>query len=261
MKIFPSLKQRAIDFLEPYKEKGPATFAAAEQAIGAVLIADGLVGIENPFGAKKRPGIFGTITGMIFGIIFMLVPLFIGTLTNIKNMTESTSATVVSVGDMVRSGSRGGSTCGLEVRYNVGGQEYTQQSAMSSSDSCSLTPGQTISIKYDPKNPGSWAYGADKINLIVYIFFGAGLIALVSSIFTFFIRLFSIIFGWKLLRDGRKNAATLPQGTSLGTIIAEIRKNFISSVFAFGSAQNTVMSALTQTPQTPQPPQTPQSPN
>ena len=38
MRFFSSLKQRAIIFLEPYKTKGPATYAAAEQAIGALLI-------------------------------------------------------------------------------------------------------------------------------------------------------------------------------------------------------------------------------
>jgi hypothetical protein len=61
MKLFSSLKQQAVNFLEPHKEKGPATYAAAEQAIGAILITDGFIGIDNPFGSKKRPGIFGTL--------------------------------------------------------------------------------------------------------------------------------------------------------------------------------------------------------
>lgn len=257
MKLFSNLKQHAINFLEPYKTKEPATYAAAEQAVGAVLIADGLFGIDNPFGQKRRPGIFGTVSGMILGIIFMLVPGFIGNLTNINNMTETVPAVVVSVGDMVRSSSsRGSSTCGLEVRYTVSGQEYTKQSSMSASNYCSLTAGQTIVINYDPNDPGSWAYGAKTIGTFLSIFFWAGVLALVSSIITFFIRLFSIIFGWKLLRDGRKNAAALPSGTNLGTIINEIKQNFVSSIFAFGGAQNTITSMLTQNT----PPSTTQKP-
>lgn len=257
MKLFSNLKQQAVNFLEPYKTKGPAAYAAAEQAIGAVLIADGFIGIENPFGAKKRPGIFGTFSGMILGIIFMLVPGFIGNMTNIKNMTATVPAVVVSVGDMVRSSSsKGSGTCTLAVNYTVDGQEYTKQSSMSASNYCSLSAGQTITVNYDPSNPASWAYGAKTIGTFLSVFFWAGVLALVSSIVTFFIRLFSIIFGWKLLRDGRKNAATLPSGTDLGTIINEIKQNFVSSVFAFGGAQNTITSMLTQNtppPTTPKP--------
>ncbi|MFA6295090.1 MAG: DUF3592 domain-containing protein [Candidatus Paceibacterota bacterium] len=247
MKLFSNLKQQAVNFLEPYKTKGPATYAAAEQAIGAVLIADGFFGIENPFGAKKRPGIFGTFSGMILGIVFILVPGFFGEMTNIKNMTATVPAVVVSVGDRVRSSSSsGGSTCTLAVRYTVDSQEYIKQSSMSSSNYCSLSAGQSIVINYDPNNPDSWVYGEKTISTFLNVFFWAGVFVLISNIATFFIRLFSIIFGWKLLRDGRKNAATLPPGTNLGTIINEIKQNFVSSIFAFGGAQDTITSALTK---------------
>jgi hypothetical protein len=242
MKLFSSIKQQAIGFLAPYKEKGPATYAAAEQAIGAILITDGFIGIDNPFGSKKRPGIFGTLGGMILGIVFMLVPGFFGTMTNIKNMTETVPAVVVSVGNMVSSSSsNGGGTCGLSVRYTVNSQEYTKQSSMSASNYCSLTAGETIVINYDPGNPGSWAYGAETIGTFLSIFFWVGVLVLISRIITFFIRLLSIIFGWKLLRDGRKNAASLPTGTSLQTMISEIKQNFIASVFGFGGTQNTLV--------------------
>lgn len=248
MKLFSSLKQHAVGFLDSYKAKGPASYAAAEQAIGAVLIADGLFGIENPFGQKKRPGIFGTFSGMILGIVFILIPGFIGTMTNVKNMTSTVSAIVVSVGNIVRSGNSGGGTCGLEVRYVVDGQEYIKQSSISSSDQCSLSVGQAIDINYDPKNPNSWAYGAGSIGIFLKVFFWAGILLLISSIVTFFVRLFSIIFGWKLLRDGRRNAAALPAGTNLETIISEIKQNFVSSIFGFGGAQGTTAPMPTQNP-------------
>ncbi len=247
MRIFSNLKQQAVSFLETYKAKGPASYAAAEQAIGAILITDGLFGIESPFGAKKRPGIFGTFSGMILGILFMLVPGFVGTMTNIKNMTETVPAVVVSVGDMVRSGnSDSGGACTLAVTYTVNGQEYTKQSSMSSSSHCSLSVGQTIAINYDPSNPNSWTYDVKTISTFLSIFFWAGVLALISSIVTFFIRLLSIIFGWKLLRDGRKNASTLPAGTNIDTIISEIKQSFVSSIFAFGGTPNTISSIITQ---------------
>ncbi len=243
MNIFSTLKQDAINFLEPYKTKEPASYAAAEQALGAILITDGFIGISNPFGRKKRSGIFGTLGGMVLGVIFMLIPTFFGNITGINNMTATTSATVASVGAPSYTGGTNSQhsspACSLAVNYSVNGQQYTnQQSSFSSSDNCSLVSGQTITINYNPANPGSWAYGAKTVSMFLQIFFWAGLLVLISSIITFFIRLFSIIFGWKLLRDGRKNAANLPPGTNLQTMIDEIKQNFISSTFGFGAGVN-----------------------
>lgn len=256
MIFFSSIKQHAINFLEPYKTKEPASYAAAEQAIGAVLITDGFIGIDNPFGRKKRPGIFGTIGGMILGIIFMFIPTIAGNITGINQMTATTSATVVSIGQAsYTKTSNGGSsaTCQLTVSYLVNGQTYSQQSSISSSNYCSLTPGQIISINYNPTSPGSWIYGANTISTIFQIFYWAGLLVLISSIITFFIRLFSIIFGWKLLKDGRKNAANLPPGTNLQTMIDEIKRNFTSSIFSFGGTQNSVTPPyIPGTPSSPQ---------
>jgi hypothetical protein len=258
MKFFSSLKQTAINFLEPYKTKEPATYAAAEQAIGAILITDGFIGIDNPFGRNKRPGIFGTIGGIVIGVIFMFIPTFFGNISGINNMTAVTSATVVSVGSADYTiDDNGGSSasCPLTVSYSVNGREYTNKSSISSSNYCSLSGGQTITINYNPANPGSWAYGAKTISNFLQIFFWVGLLALISSIITFFIRLFSIIFGWKLLKDGRKNVANLPSGTNLQTMIEEIKRNFTASIFGFGGTQPGYM------PETPLSTQGPISPN
>ena len=241
MLFFSSIKQHAINFLEPYKTKEPATYAAAEQAIGAILITDGFIGIDNPFGRKKRPGIFGTIGGMILGVIFMFIPTIVGNMTGINQMTATTSATVVSVGPASYTRNSNGSSsasCPLTVSYTANGQQYSNPSSISSGNYCSLSQGQVIMVNYNPANPSSWVYGAKTISSILQIFFWAGLLAIISSIITFFIRLFSIIFGWKLLREGRQNAASLPPGTNLSTMIAEIKQSFTSSIFGFGGAQS-----------------------
>ncbi len=241
MIFFSNLKQQAVIFLESYKSKEPATYAAAEQAIGAILITDGFIGIDNPFGHKKRPGIFGTMGGMVLGIIFMFIPSIFGNISGINSMTATTSATVVLVGQASytsNSNGRSSAACPLTVGYSVNGQAYTQQSSISSSNYCSLSQGQIITINYNPASPGSWVYGAKTISNILQIFFWAGLLVLISSAVTFFIRLFSIIFGWKLLKDGRKNAASLLSGTNIQTMIDEIKRNFTASIFGFGGTQS-----------------------
>ena len=258
MKFFSTLKQDAINFLEPYKTKEPATYAAAEQAIGAILITDGFIGINNPFSREKRPGILGTIGGIIFGVIFMFMPTFLGNISGINNMTTTTSATVISVGPVNYTRNSDGSSntsCSLTANYSINGQEYTNRSSISSSSYCALSAGQTITINYNPANPGQWVYGAKTISSFLQIFFWAGLFVLISSIITFFIRLISIILGWNLLQDGRKNAANLPPGTNLQTMIEEIKRDFTSSLFGFGSAQ------LGYIPRTPPSTQEPINPN
>lgn len=52
--FYKSIKGRAGQFLGNYKQQNPATFAAAQQAVGGLLILDGLVGIDNPLGGKKE---------------------------------------------------------------------------------------------------------------------------------------------------------------------------------------------------------------
>ena len=231
---FGTLTKKAKGFLTQYEQNDPATFAAAQQAIGGILILDGFIGIDNPFEGKKRPGVFGALFGIGMGILFIFIPVFIGNISGSKSMTATTSASIVSVAQEASTSSRGGTTCQLTVRYNVAGKDYTQPSPMSSSGDCSLTIGQTIPINYNPQNPASWAYNLKSTNMFLSIFSWAGVLVAITSFVTFIIRLLSIIFGWKLLKSGRALAKTLPQGTSLASVIEEIKQNFTGVVFNRG---------------------------
>lgn len=273
MKLFSSLKNQATSYLDDYKQKSPASYAAAQQAIGGVLIADGIFGLDNPLGNKKRSGIFGSLGGVVLGVVFMFIPTIFGSLSGTNKMTATTSATVVSVGaasatqnsgtsfstnssSSSNSNSSSSSSCPLTVRYTVDGQEYTKQSSISSSSNCSLSVGQNITINYNPSNPASWANDVKTIGLFMSIFFWVGLLVVLTSLVTFVMRLLSIIFGWKILQSGRKLAATLPEGTNLQTIVDEVKKHFIGSVFNFGgvatgiSASSSSISAKVPTPTT-----------
>ena len=243
-----NLKSEAQAFLNKYKDKDPAAYAAAQEAVGGLLILDGFVGIDNPFGGKKRAGIFGTLIGVAVGVVFVLAPTFFGNLSGINKMTATTNATVVSVGQpQVSTSSSANSThtsssCSATVRYSVNGKQYVQTSSVSSSSMCSYTPGGVVQINYNPNNPGQWASDVKTIHTILKLFFWAGLVVVLSSLVTFFIRLFSIIFGWKLLKNGRSLAKTLPPGTDLTTAIDQIKHEFKTSLFGFGG--NPITSAM-----------------
>jgi hypothetical protein len=245
---FGTLKNKAKNFLGQYEQKDPASFAAAQQAIGGLLILDGFVGIDNPFQGKKRSGIFGTLIGIVIGIVFMVVPGFFGAITGTKAMTATTNAIVVAVTPEASSSPNSGGACTLTVRYSVAGKEYNQPSSMGSSDNCTLTAGQTVPISYNPQQPGAWAYNLKSTGTYFSLFFWAGLLVAIVSFVTFIIRLLSIIFGWKLLQRGRALAKTLPQGVSLGTMIEEIKQSFKGTLFNGGAAGVSFMQTQAQAP-------------
>jgi len=255
--IFKNLKNEATSFLDQYKNDSPAAYAAAQQAIGGLLILDGFTGIDNPFGGKKRPGIFGTLAGVVVGAVLLFVPNLFGNITGINQMTATTEATIVSINQQQQTttdsnGNRQNSTtCTPTAKYTVNGKEYTQASSISSSGACSLVAGQKETINYNPDNPVKWSSDVKTFKTIMKFFPWVGLIVLVTSLFTFTIRLLSIIFGWKLLKSGRALAKTLPEGTNLATSIKEIEHSFKGSLFGFGSG------APAATPQPPAPPTNP----
>lgn len=50
----------ARELLADYERQSPAVLAVAEQAIGGVLIADGVFGSANPFSAGRKNGVWVT---------------------------------------------------------------------------------------------------------------------------------------------------------------------------------------------------------
>jgi hypothetical protein len=248
-----NLKKDAQNYLNQYKSRDPASYAAAQQAIGGVLILDGFIGIDNPFGGKDRPGIFGSLVGIALGVVFLFAPTIFNHISGINDMTATTTATVVSVHQETSSSNDSGSSCSATAKYTVDGKEYNQASSFGSGYFCPLTPGSTIPINYNPNNPGAWGYKIKTISSFVKIFAWVGLFAIVMSSFTFIVRLLSIIFGWKLLKSGRNLAKTLPPGTDLGTIISEVKSDFTKTLFNFGGANMFAQPAPQPATPTPQP--------
>ncbi len=244
------VKSAAESFLAQYRTNNPATYAAAQQAVGGLLILDGFIGIDNPLGQKKRSGIFGSLVGIFLGIFFVFGIGFFGNLFGLNTLTATTTATVVGVtqqrssSDISNKNSSSSSSCTVRARYTVNSKEYTQTATSGSSSACGLTEGQTIAINYDPNNPGAWAYDLKTIKLVISIFSIVGVFIAVSSLVTFVIRLLSILFGWKLLRSGRALAKTLPAGTDLSTIQNEIRLSFAKHLF--GITGETIQSVVQQ---------------
>lgn len=138
----------------------------------------------------------------------------------------------------------------MTVHYTVNGQDYTTTSSLSSSSNCGQTVGSTVSISYNPDKPGSWATDVNTTKNIIKIFGYAGILVVLGSLFTFTLRLLSIIFGWKLLKSGRALAKTLPGGVDLSSVISSIRTQFAQLLHggnAVSPAANPIAEVLSQT--------------
>jgi hypothetical protein len=191
------------------------------------------------------------LIGIFFGLVFVFGTAIVANLFGINKMTAVTQAQVVEVGprqvERNSDGSTSGGSCSLTAKYTVSGKEYTQAASIESGSNCELKQGQTISVNYDPSNPSKYVYDLGSVKAFMKVFPIIGGIFVVVCSFTFLVRLISIIFGWKLLKNGRALAKTLPAGTNIESIKNEIKENFAKSIFGTGNNQlNTPTSTPTK---------------
>jgi Protein of unknown function (DUF3592) len=235
--FYTNMKNKAKAFLANYESKDAATTAAAYEAIGGLLILDGFMGMPHPLSGKKRTSIFGNLIGILFGIALLFAPAIYSHSAQAK-MTSTTTGTVTEVSQPVVNTTRNSngststsSTCSITAKYTVNSQEYTQTSASSSSGDCALIKGDTITVNYNPNNPGSWDYNISGLKSIVKYFVWVGAVVIVFSSIGFLFRLFTIWFGWRLLQRGRGLAKTLPNGGNLASMISQIKTEFSKNIF------------------------------
>lgn len=187
---------RARRIIEGYRGD-PYVWARTKQVAGGLLVADGLIGLENPLdGKKSRPGIFGAGIGVVVGAVFLVLGW-----TFVSDMNFEGDATTTGV--VVDTPDRG-DTCGMVAEYIVDGQTYTASTSASSSSYCNNI-GQDVTIEYISESP-SKSQIKSNTDLWVWMFPGMGALVLVGSFGTLLVRLVSIIGGAVLFFQGRKAA-------------------------------------------------------
>lgn len=238
MKLFGHAREvlgKAKDVVADYDAQSPHTAGQVRQAIGGLLIADGLVGLENPLGGKTRSGIFGHLFQALFGSIFVFVGFFFFSLAGAEG-DATTTGTITQVNTHTGDDS---TTCSLRAEFWVGDVPYQAGTPMSSSSFCSKNVGGTVDIRYDSDNPANADIDEDSMLWLVLIFPAAGLLVMLPALVGLAFSAAAIFFGWRLVRSGRAMAAANPPTTTDQGVVAEAKDKFISVVTSLrGSGSN-----------------------
>lgn len=184
--------------------------ATGMQAGGGALIADGIVG----FG-EKRAGIFGALSTILFGIVWLVVSNFIFGGQGIKDYEAETTGTVVSMTTETSRDSDGDVTtyCVPNAEFNVDGKQYTA----TPSEKIMLSPcpwhiSEKVDVYYDKLNPVNARISTEnETKMFRILFMGTGILVLLAGVGTFIKRALSIGAGIWLWRKGTAKKASMKQ--------------------------------------------------
>lgn len=219
---------KAKQVLERYETSNPHTAGQVRATVGGVLLADGLVGLEDPFDNKKsRPGILGAAFMLLFAIPFIAVGFFISG--SAADTDAETTGTITYISAPQRSSSDSGSTCSAEATFVVDGVTYTARTGVRSSGTCNDQVGESIKVRYNSANPAENSIGMSETTFGA-IFGGVGILVFLLALVTFAIRAASIFFGYRLLRSGRQMMKDNPKTADDAGAIAEARTAMVNLI-------------------------------
>lgn len=200
-------------------ENDPAARGAAKITLGAVLLFEGIFGAIRNIGEGKSRG--GILAGII-GIVVAAVIIFVGSMINIPDANEADRVTTQGIverhipsGDLRRS----------VYSYSVNGKKYELRSGSSSSHPPAI--GSQVEISYLPSNPND-AKRADGVDGFVDEWMGTivqtvGWLMLLTSVFSLTISIVLIVFGIKLIAQGRadRKSAKDDKDSGSGSFISD----------------------------------------
>lgn len=219
---------KAKEVVGRYETDNPHTAGQVRATVGAVLLADGLVGLEDPLDNKKsRPGILGAAFMLLFSIPFIAVGFFIAG--GDADTDASTTGTLTYVSEPRRSSGDSGRTCSAEATFVVDGTTYTARTSVSSSGLCDEQVGEPIKVRYNSANPAENSIGVSQM-LFGAIFGGVGALIFLIALVTFAVRAASVFFGYRLLRSGRQMMRDHPKTSDDAGAIAEARTAMVNLV-------------------------------
>jgi hypothetical protein len=204
----------------------PHTAGRVRQVVGGTLVADGLVGLENPLnGRKSRPGILGALFILGFGGLFVGGGLWISS--SGADTDATTQGVITDVQRQHRAGSGSSKTCSLAAEFTVDGRRYATRSRVSSGGNCDEATGSSIEVRYNSANPAEAEIGTKPLWFgMIFVVVGA-LIAL-AGLVTLAVRAFCIMLGARLYLTGSRMVKESPAGIGDTGVVEEVRSRLLA---------------------------------
>lgn len=208
----------ARETLARYEGQDLHTAGRIRAVVGAVLYADGLVGIKLPSDSKNQlAGILGSLAGVVVGLVFLVVGSWV--VGSAADTDATTTGTVASVS--APSSSR---KCSLTANFEVDGQTYVASSEVLGSDNCRRVVGQDVTVRYNSADPDENAVGGGSSIFLGRLFVVLGALSLLGSGFALAVGLASMFEGLRLLRSGRRMMADNPKGIDDEGVVEEAKR-------------------------------------
>ncbi|MDO7867094.1 DUF3592 domain-containing protein [Nocardioides jiangxiensis] len=226
--------------VEKHESTDPYVAGRVRQVIGGVLIADGLVGLENPFGRRSRPGILGALVFLGLGLVFVVLGPIVMTRGVDVDATATGRITQVSAPDSDR-------TCSATATFEVGGSSYRAMSEGSSSGLCKREVGDRIEVRYDSADPSQNRIGVSVFGIVGWVFLGVGLLFSLIGLVLVALRAGSIYFGWKLWRSGGRMVRANPPTPGADDLASRAKADFLRVLRGGGSIGSGLAGAMAPT--------------
>jgi hypothetical protein len=197
----------------------PAVRGRAAQLAGTALLADGLVGLENPVGRNSRLGILGGAIMLVVGIVLLGPARSLGAGLDAYPDGESLVGTVATVS----APSGDGSTCTITYTYSYGGQPYTRAAGYSSSGLCDRVVGDPVEVSVAPSDPARGRLVTTGGTIAATWLPRAPWLLIVGGAWTFLVRLVEIVVGLRLLLWGRRTVRGSSGTADDAAILAELQ--------------------------------------
>lgn len=223
--------------VEKHESKDPYIAGRVRQVIGGALIADGLVGLENPFGRRSRPGILGALVFLGLGLVFVVLGPIVMTRGVDVDATATGHLTSVSAPDSDR-------TCSATATFEVDGRTYRAFSEGSSSGLCKRSVGEAIGVKYNSADPSQNRIGVSVFGIVGWIFLGVGLLFALIGLVLVSLRAGSIYFGWKLWRSGGRLVKANPPTPGADDIASRAKADFLRVLRGGGGVRSGIAGAM-----------------
>ncbi len=229
----------------------PALKSAGKELAGTTLIAEGIVGIDNPFTSRNRGGIYSTLVGLLAAVGLILYAPIVGSLVTGAAGDVKVEAVIVDSHEVISEDDDGATQVFWQPVYEYAdpatGSVYTFESSSSHKQQPSL--GQIETVAFPANNPAAAIVVQPWGRWIRPGITALGLAIALASLIALAMRITALVLGIKLLRAGTAERRERGDHRPTLAVLRDAASGVIGRTEAQmpDGARGTVLSALVAT--------------